>query len=161
MAINTSLDQAPGSPIRVIAKVDDAIDPDKSDWDAYKETRDESKLHFLTGKMPTVFLCSFNFDAKAARLVHNAMLSGKDESGTPQMAYGSWSQTIAKVSLKDIVNPEYVPEGQKVLLKKDGNGYVHDELLAKLDRWGVVDDIFTAYLQAQKKRIGAQDAKNS
>lgn len=161
MAINTRSENTITGPVKVIGKKDDAIDMQTSDWDAYKESLDDKHLRFLPGKSPTLFICNFKYDAKAARMVNNAMLAAKDDSGNPTMSYGAWSQTIAKVSLKDVTNPDGVPADEQVIFRKDANGYVHDELLAKLERWGVVDDIFNAYIQTQKSTKDATTTKNS
>lgn len=147
--------------VRIIASADDAIDQGQSDFEAYKETRDEGKLVFLAGKQPTVFVCNFQLGAREARMVNNAMLGAKDDSGKPALAYGTWAQTVAKVTLKDIQNPDYVPEAKRLALRKDSNGYVHDDLLAKLERAGVVDDIFNAFVTLTKNRPSGDDAKNS
>lgn len=161
MALN--LDDSPISlnAVRIIASADDAIDKEKSDWDAYKDVLDEKHLVFVAGKAPTVFVCNFQLGAKEARMVNNAMLGTKDDTGKPSLAYGSWAQTIAKVCLKDIQNPADVPEIKQLRLRKDASGYVHDELLAKLERAGVVDDVFSAFVNLTKNRTGVDEAKNS
>lgn len=146
--------------VRIIASVDDAIDQAASDVAAYKESGDEAKLVFLPGKTPTVFLCNFQLDAKAARIVNNAMLSARGDDGKPSMAFGTWAQTIAKVTLKEIVAPDDQPDDQRIQLRKDSVGYAADETLAVLERFGIIDDIFAIYLALQKKTKTAADAKN-
>lgn len=158
MAINVNQDLNSNAPVRVIAKVDEAIDHSKTDWDDYKETGDESKLVFLPDQVPTVFVCNFNFDAKAARIVNNAMMAGKDDQGAPQISYGSWAQAVSKVSLKEVLNP---PNATPILLRKDGMGYVHDELIGKMEKWGVLDDIFSAYIKTTKSKATVAETKNS
>lgn len=161
MAINISKSRQDFTAVRVISQVDDAIDQEASDYEAYKDTLDESKLHFVDGKSPTVFICNFKFDAKTSARVNNAMLSRQSEDGKPALAFGSWSQTIAKVSLKDIQNPSDQPPDEQLRLKRDVNGYVHDDLLSQLEQLGIVDDIFNAYLFSQKKSKSPADSKNS
>ena len=88
------------------------------------------------------------------------MLSNKGDDGKPSLSYGTWAQTVAKVTLKEITCPADQPESEKIVMRKDANGFVHDELLSKLERFGVVDDIFGAFITLQKKTKSVGDTKN-
>jgi len=144
MALNFSKGVEQLSVVRLICSIDDALDLEASNLEAYKESLDEKHLAFLPGKSPTVFVCNFKLDAKSMRLVNNSMLSAKGDDGKPSLAFGSWSQTIAKVALKDIQCPADQPVGDQLAMKKDASGYAHDDLLGTLEQFGVVDEIFNA-----------------
>lgn len=155
-----SIEESTLNAVRIIASADDAVDRSASDWEAYKETRDESKLVLLPGKAPTIFICNFEAGIKEAKLIDNAMMATKGDDDKPSLAYGSWAQMVAKVTLKEIQNPEYMPEAKRLVMRKDGAGYVHDDLLGKLQRAGVVNDIFNAYMTSQQKRDTPAEVKN-
>lgn len=131
--------------VEVISENDDAIDQEKSDFKAYRETGDTSKLAFLPGKQPTIFLCNFALKGKEAAAIKNAMVDGKDEDGDPKLAIGTWSFRVARFTLKDIKNPADLPADEQLQFKKDEAGYCHDEVLAQLDQYGIINEIFAMY----------------
>lgn len=135
----------PINAVIVISKNDDAVDLKASKWDDYKETADVSKLAFLPDAQPTRFLCNFELSSRQMAAVKNGMLSGKDDEGNPQLTLGSWAHRVVKFTLKDIQNPESVPEAERIVYKKDENGLAHDDLIGTLDRYGIVDEIFGFY----------------
>ena len=143
MAIRTQA-RARLNAVEMIAKIDDAID-DGADYDAYVKANDRNLLKFKPGLQPTVFLLNLEFSGKEAEAVKNAIVSGKDEDGSPKVALGSWSFKVAKLSLKDIINPPDVPLEAQMKMKKDDRGFAHDDLLGELDRLGIVQDIFSFY----------------
>jgi hypothetical protein len=144
--------------VRVICAHDDALDP-ASDLDEYKKTLDQSKLSFVDGKQATVFVCNFKLDAKQAKLIKNSMMQ-TGEDGSPSITLGSWAMTVAKLCLKDIQNPEYLTPEERLVFKKDGNGYVSDSLLADLEEYGVVAEIFSYFTVLTNKNVKAADSKN-
>lgn len=137
--------QQPINAVEVISEQDDALDLEASDLEGYKKTGDVSKLKFLPDKQPTIFLCNFSLRGTQAAALKNAMIGGTDEDGKPQIAFGSWSFKAAKFCLKDIKNPEGLPDDAKLIFKKDEKGLAHDDLLATLDRLGIVNEIFSMY----------------
>ena len=135
----------PINAVEIISQHDDALDLEASDWEGYKETGDVSKLKFIPGKQPTIFLCNFLMKGKEAVALKNSMLSGVDEEGRPRLSYGSWSFKVVKYALKDIKNPDGIPDDAKLVFKKDEQGYAHDDLLVTLETIGVVNEIFGMY----------------
>jgi hypothetical protein len=142
------------SAVEVISRHDDSLSPqcfegeeDKTPWDLYAKTGDVSKLLFVDDKQPTVFLCNFDIKGKDSQAIKNNMIGGKDDDGNPKIALGSWSFRVAKAVLKEIKNPEYVPLGDRLTLKRDKDGLVHDDLIGDLESMGVVDAIFNLYTQ--------------
>ena len=150
------------SSVRLISKIDDAVDEEKSDWDEYSKDpiTNESAIKFIEGKKPTYFVCNFDFSGKQSASVKDAMVK-IDEEKNPSVAYGRWGYKVAQIALKDIENPPDVPEMDKIRIKKDGGtGYVMESVMTDLERLGVVAEIFQHYLtlsQTPEKK----NAKNS
>jgi len=133
--------------VRLISENDDALDKGENEddwketvWAKYKKTLNPDDLTFVPDCQPTIFLCNFELKAHDTAAIKDAMLKGGN-----QVAFGSWSQAVAKHVLKDIINPEYVPMDERIAFRKDGMGLAHDEVIGFLDRVGVVTEIFTAY----------------
>jgi hypothetical protein len=132
--------------LEIISKGDDALDMERSNWGEYEKSYDSTHLCFLPGKEPTRFVVNFELTGKQSAKVKNSMFSGRDEDdGTPKVALGDWSFRVVKYSLKDIKNPSDLPEAECIKFQKDENGYAHDDLLATLDKHGIVNEIFSAY----------------
>jgi hypothetical protein len=131
--------------LEVISEKDDAIDMDKSDWDKYLETCDTTHLVFKPNLEPTIFLCNFELKGKEVEYVKNAMIGGKDEDGSPKLAMGSWSQRVVKYVLRDVKNPSYLKEDERIIFKKDSGVYAHEETIALLEKLGIVNEIFAHY----------------
>jgi len=136
------------STVRIISKIDDAVDDNGTDWELYNEDpiSNESAIKFKEGKKPTYFICNFDFTGKEAASTKDAMMK-IDEEKNPSVAYGRWAYKVAQIALKDIDNPSDVPEMDKLKVKKDGGtGYVMDSVMTDLERLGVVSEIFQHYL---------------
>lgn len=132
------------SSLELIGRKDDALAPD-CDYGEYLKTLDQSKLKFRDGVQPTRFLLNFELTGKESERVKNAMISGKDEDGDPAMALGSWQFALARVALKGIQNPTDIPEEEHLKLELDDRGLPNEKILGKLDKYGVIQDIFSAY----------------
>jgi len=131
--------------VEVISENDDALDLEKSDFEKYRETGNINHLRFIPDKQPTIFICNFNLRGKDLASITNAMIEGTDEDGKPKVAIGTWAYKIAKLTLKDIKNPSYLTDEEKIEFKKDHKGLIHDDVLALLHRAGVVNEILTMY----------------
>lgn len=138
--------------LHIVSKHDDAHDKGDNEenwereiWSEYEKTLDINKLRFLPDTQPTVFLCNFELKGKDSAAIKNAMIEGGMDGGTPKLALGSWSQQVVKHVLKDIQNPDYVPPEDRIVFKKDGRGLAHDDVLAVLDQYGILTEIFTHY----------------
>lgn len=145
--------------VELISEKDDAIDLESSDLEEYKKTGDVSKLAIISGKEPTKFICNFQLKAGELAAIKNSMLSGSDQDGKPQVALGSWTYRVVKYVLKDIINPSDLPADEKIVMKKDSQGYVHDDLMVILEGIGITNEIFAMYtsLTSTEHR---QNAKN-
>lgn len=135
------------SNISFIPRVDDAIDHEKSDYDAYVKTLDEGKLVFVEGLRPTRFVLNFDLSGKEAAKLKNDMMSGKSDNGEPTVALGSWQQRVTKLCLKAIENPPDLLLGEGLIFRTDENGEVADALLGELERQGIISNIFALYTQ--------------
>lgn len=150
----------PLTAIELVSKNDDALDLEKSDWEQYQKTGDLNHLKFVEGKVPTYFICNFDFKRSEAESVKNSMIGGKDDNGDAKVALGSWSFRIAQLALKDIKNPEDLPEDEKILYKKDRQGYAHENVILQLERMGVVNEIFSLYSALVLSNEVKANAKN-
>ncbi len=133
--------------VELVSVNDDAVDLDTSDIAEYKKTGDMAHLKFLPNAQPTIFLMNFELKGKDAEVVKNSMLGGKDENGEPLLTFGSWAFRVVKYTLKDIKNPADIPEDCKLVFKKDERGYASDDVLAKMNDFGIVDELFALYTQ--------------
>lgn len=131
--------------IEVISRADDAVDHEKSNWDAYAASGDRKHLVFLPDQEPTVFICNFELSGKEGAAIKNAMVGGSDDDGKPAVALGSWSYRVVKMTLKAIQNPAGLPPEAGMTFRKDDRGYAHDELMTQLERFGIVGEIFSMY----------------
>lgn len=148
------------SRLELVAESDDAIDVEKSDYDAYIEAGlDEKHLVFKEGAQPTRWILNFQLKGKEAERIKNASLSGKDAEGKPGLAFGSLSFAVTRLCLKEIVNPTDLPVEEAIVMRKDAAGYVHDDLIGVLDRAGVVQSIWSAYASLVLSPVKAE-AKN-
>ncbi len=147
----------PLNAIEVISTDDDAIDKEASDIDGYLETGEVSKLKFIPNKQPTIFLCNFNLKGFEAEEIQNAVLSKMDRSGKPGYSIGSYAFKIAKICLKEIKNPADLPSEYHFAFKKDKDGYVHDDLLAILNQYGIIGAIFNMYNALTGKKAEAKN----
>jgi hypothetical protein len=132
--------------VRLISKIDDAVDHEASDWDLYNKDpiENESALKFLTDKKPTIFICNFELSAKDNARIQDAMFAGMDEDKQPKPAFGAWSLAVAKYTLKGIENPSGTIA--PIDFKVDSKGYASDETLNILQQAGIISEIFNAYL---------------
>jgi len=145
--------------LELVSVNDGAIDTEASDIDEYKKTGDLKHLKFLPNEQPTKFLCNFEVSAKQAAAIKNGMIAGRDEQGDPQVTLGTWAHRVVKHTLKAITNPEGLTPEERFDFKTDEHKLVHDDVIALLDRQGVVDEIFGFYT---KLALGGakENAKN-
>jgi len=146
----------------MISKIDDAIDWQVSDADAYAKTLDEKYLILLSGKEPTRFLCNFDLDAKSNSEIEDAMIAGVTENGTMKPGIGSYNLAVVRHVLKDIKNPVSLPVEEHLLFKRTADGKVSDETLDQLARLGIITEISAAFSSMTKGSVlrDRQSAKN-
>lgn len=137
----------PLNAVSLISRMDSAVDKDATDWELYDADPivNISAIKIKPGQEPTKFICNFDLSGKEAALIKDAMIKNMDpETKSPNLAYGKWSYTAVKLTLKDIQNP---PNTDGVIeYKRDGTGYVMDSVLSVLERAGVVQEIFNHFL---------------
>jgi len=145
--------------VRIISKVDDAVDHEASDWTKYDEDpiENEDALKMLPEKHPTIFICNFELDAKSNAKVQDAMFSGIDEDKNPRPALGAWSLAVAKHTLKAIENHPSTKD--PIRFKADSRGLVSDETLDVLQNVGVISDIFNHYSKLSQTGV-SKNVKN-
>lgn len=147
--------------VRIISRIDDAVDAEGTDWEAYDKDLDEKHIKLLPGKTPTVFLCNFELKAKEAANIKNNMQTVEVDAGENKikMTMGSWAYQVVRLTLKDIQNPDSVPAENQLVMKREGAGYPMDETMTMLERLGVVQEIFNHYL-TQTQAIKKAASKN-
>jgi hypothetical protein len=144
--------------VRLISRVDDAVDHDASDWEKYDEDpmNNENAIKFLADKQPTIFTCNFEVDAKTNAKIQDAMFAGIDDDKQPKPAYGGWALAVVKHTLKGIENPASTVD--PIRLKVDNKGAVSEETLNFLQQCGIISEIFNHYLKLTSKE-NAQTSK--
>ena len=141
----------------IVSQQDDALDLDSFDWDDYTDDYDFKKLKFVEDKVPTKFICNFKLNAEESAELKDSMMSSLDNKRNAKITMGTWQQTVARLTLKDIVydSEDKTPIGERLTIKKAGR-YVRDDSLANLESCGIVGEIFSAYssLTSKDKTIG-------
>lgn len=145
--------------VRIISKVDSAVDANESDWDLYNEDplKNEDALKFKPNSQPTIFVCNFEVTGKESAIIKDAMLAGMDSDNNAKVSYGKWAYTVVKTVLKSIENP--AGERDVIEFKKDGRGYVADDTLTKLEKYGILTEIFTHWITLTQSDV-RDNAKN-
>lgn len=140
---------------KVVSPNDPAFDKENKahKWDEYKKDGDLAHLVLKEGQAATIFLCDFNLPAQVTRKIKDAMMGRKDQDGKPAVAYGEWSHTCVEYALKSI-------ENCKLELKRDGTGKLMPNVMTQLERWGMIDEIFSHYIRVTNEPEKAA-AKNS
>jgi hypothetical protein len=131
--------------IRFISKADAALDLENCDYESYLEDPNgkEHTLKFLEGELPTVFVLNFELSGKEQAMLQDNMFSGVDEEQQPKLTMGKWGYNVTKFCLKDIQNPPNIID--VIRLKKDSKGYVADDTMTELTKYGIVAEIFSLY----------------
>jgi hypothetical protein len=135
---------------KVISRHDDAIPEDLTDeeFELYQATLDET--HLRMASEPTRFVVRRTLSFTAQQEVTNQQVAiGRD--GKPKVNFGFILEEI-RCALIDIENPADLPEDQKLLFKRDADGFASKELIAKLNAIGIVSELYTAK-QTKHKEI--------
>jgi len=158
MAFKTTLTKKLNA-IRFVSKADSALDLANCNYDEYAEdpcTKEET-LKFLEGQLPTVFILNFELSGKEHAMLQDNMFAGVDDEKNPRLTMGKWAYNVVKSCLKDIQNPPN--ETQVIRLKKDSKGYVSDDTMTELQKFGLVNEIFNLYFALTQTDIRA-NSKN-
>jgi len=144
--------------IKMISKVDDAIDwdSDDTDWEAYSDSLDIEKLAFKEGAQPTYFVCDFELKEKDQRAIKNYLLTGKDTEGKPTFAFGDWSSEVTRRCLKKIEQPSDLNPMDRIPFETDRDGFLNKKTMGILQRLNIVEEIFAQY----GRLTGTEDRKN-
>ena len=145
------------SGIRYVCRADSAIDEEKSDRERYESDpmKHADSLVYKDGQEPTVFILNFNLKIHEYSEIKNASISGVDRKSDAKLTMGSWAETVAKFCLKGIENPPDV-SNPLVKFKRDGRGYVSDEVLSILAPTGVIEEIWQLYLTSREPQTEEQ-----
>jgi len=146
--------------VKLISRNDGAVDLELSDFTLYDKDPiiNESEIKLLDGKSPTIFLCNFEVTGKDGAAIQDSMIGGVDDEKNPKMTMGKWAYEITRRCLKDIQNP--VGETDVIKLSRDSKGYVSDETMTELQRYGIVNEIFNHYFKLTQSEVKS-NSKNS
>jgi len=125
--------------IKVISRKDSAVNCDDEAYELYQKQLDEELLE-LEGD-PTRFVLKRGLSYKEQQTVKDAQvkMDGKKFSITL-----SYMMEEVRIALIDIENPGDIEESQKIIFKKADDGKASKELIAMLETFGVVTELFTA-----------------
>lgn len=152
------------SNLEVIAFVDDALNHDlvtREVYESYLEDLDLNKLTFLPEKQPTKFLMKRVIDYKTQKNIKreqfkfestdvNDLKSGKANIQIDMI--GAPSEYV-RAAIVDIKHPDNVLPG-KLAFRKGPDGLLHEEIMALLETYGVVADLYKAWdNQVNKKNM--------
>lgn len=128
--------------LELIAEIDDAIDSEKSEYQAYVKDLDES--HLVLNGEPTRFVLKRTLDFHAQESIQNSIIKLTPGSKDTNFQLGSAMLLTAKYALTGIKYPEDTPKDQRLEFKKGPDGYASEDLIAILNKLGVVANIFSA-----------------
>lgn len=133
--------------IEVISRLDSAVTCDEAAYDTYLETLDESLLALDLEQEPVRFVLKLELDYKAQRQIKKDQVSvGTDGGMGVNMGF---TMLEIKLALVDIKNPGT----EKLRYLKDRDGYADNNLIARLDAYGILQDLYTARQNALKKPV--------
>lgn len=132
---------------RMISRHDPAVDRDASDFKLYDKDpiKNASAIVLKPDESATIFILNFSVKGHERAAIDDAMLSAQGGDGGYVPSYGNWPYTVAKFTLKGIENPPAEKDG--IIFKKDGRGYVMDDVIAELQQVGVLYEIFLHWLE--------------
>lgn len=139
--------------LRFISKLDASLDLDACDYESYllDPNTKESTLVFKDGLLPTIFVLNFELSGKEQAMLQDNMFGGVDEEQNPKLTMGKWAYNVTKFCLKDIQNPPN--EADVIKIKKDSKGYVSDDVMTELQKYGIVSEIFTLYFALTQNSV--------
>jgi len=134
-----------------ICSMDSAIDTEKTDMEAYRETWDQSKLVFIEGQQPTIFKVRIELPRKHSTEVKNASV-GLDKKGRAKFALGDHEYELVRTCLTGIENPAGADPSEVVQWRKSGDGVTSEDVMDILSQSGVVEEIYAFYHHCKKNR---------
>ena len=142
--------------IRYVSRIDAAIDKEASDREEYEKDpiKNADKLVMKEDEEPTIFVLNFEVNAKEAKSIKDARTKGFQDDKV-EMAMGNWAYTVCKIVLKGIINP---PGAKGIPFKKDGRGYVADSTMDLLEKFNLVDEIWSLYLAMTNQNEAEEEA---
>lgn len=129
--------------ISVIVQADTSLDVSEEVYSEYLKNLDESILTFKDGEEPTRWIMKRTLPLKHATKIENSKVR-YDKSGEIQIQLGNAVHDEIRAALKDIRNPDSVPEDKALKLKFTGDGFVRDDIFEKLVACGIVQNLYTA-----------------
>lgn len=129
-----------GDSIEVICSKDEAVGCDADGFQEYLKTLDESFLKLDPMLSPTRFVLKKILSYEEQKRVKNGQLGFKD--GDMHIKLGYMVEDV-RYRLTDIKGP-----GKGLEFKKDADGYAANALIAKLDSYGVVKELYEAVQSA-------------
>jgi hypothetical protein len=130
--------------IKVISRIDGALDCTEDQYASYLETLDESTLNFKAGEDPTRFVLRKTLPYKLGQKVKSQQI--RMDKGE-MFLNSSFIAEEVKYSLVDIENPPSVPTGSMLKFdgfKVDGLMIASDETMKLLSALEIVNDLYTA-----------------
>lgn len=142
---------------KLIVSKDDSIDHEKSDYELYAKTLDESHLVFIKDTEPTRFVIKSRLSYQNSELIKSKQIKMKI-GGESEFNIGYVLDEV-RYSLIDIENPSYLKEDQKIKFEKDKDGYASKDLITKLEQIGIIYEITNARANISSSTSKTEDLK--
>lgn len=137
--------------IRVISRLDDCIQCVDSEYEKYLETLDESLLQLSGESEPVRFVMKTELNYKAQRQIKKDQVSVSTEGG---MGFNmGFTMLDVRLSLIDIENST----SPKLSFSKGKDGLADEDLVARLDSYGIAQDLYIARQHAIKPTISKKN----
>jgi hypothetical protein len=127
---------------KLVSRHDGSIAEDLTDeeFELYQESLDESHLRLQSEPTRFTIKRTLTFDAQK-EVTRQQVRVGRD--GKPQVDF-SFMLDEVRFALVGIENPVDMPEEDKIVFKKDADGFASKDLIAKLNAAGIVSEIYSA-----------------
>jgi hypothetical protein len=127
---------------KLVSRHDGSIAEDLTDeeFELYQESLDESHLRLQSEPTRFVIKRTLTFDAQK-EVTRQQVRVGRD--GKPQVDF-SFMLDEVRFAIVGIENPADMAEEDKIVFKKDADGFASKDLIAKLNAAGIVSEIYSA-----------------
>lgn len=139
--------------IKVICHLDDCINCTDEEYEKYLETLDESILQLSdeADKFPVRFVLRTELNYKAQRQIKKDQVSVSEEGGMGVNM--GFTMLDIRLSLIDIEHPS----SPKLEFSKGKDGLADQELVARLDSYGIAQDLYNARQNAIKPAVSKKN----
>ena len=146
-----------------ISDLDPAIDWDnmtEEQKENFKKTKDKSILKFKENEQATIFVLKTNVSRKEKATLQNQTIT-TNSKGQMQTLIGDYLYSTLKIAIVDIINPDYLAIKERIVFKKDSNGYCNDDVIETINKIaeGKILDEILSFVNKEKDEADLDQKK--